>query len=161
MKYLTADFGSTYTKLTAIDAHREEIVGTAAAFTTITTNVMNGFHEALKRLETAIGTFAYDKLLCCSSAAGGLRMVALARPGADARRRTARRVLERRSSVPFRSRYPKRNGSDRGHRARPGVVVRGYRRGQREVIVSNARKLADAKGDFSSSSPGTKVPTTR
>ena len=28
MKYLTADFGSTYTKLTAIDASKAEILGT-------------------------------------------------------------------------------------------------------------------------------------
>ena len=37
MKYLTVDFGSTYTKLSAIDADRGCVVATAAAFTTIDT----------------------------------------------------------------------------------------------------------------------------
>ena len=35
MKYLTVDFGSTYTKLTAIDTEIGNVIGTAAAFTTI------------------------------------------------------------------------------------------------------------------------------
>lgn len=77
MKYLTADFGSTYTKLTAIDSQKEEILGTASAFTTIGTNVKDGFNVAFHKLEKQIGRFHYDKLLCCSSAAGGLKMVAL------------------------------------------------------------------------------------
>ena len=77
MKYLTADFGSTYTKLTAIDATKAEVIGTSAAFTTIDTDVMEGYNCALQRLEEKIGVFKYDQLLCCSSAAGGLKMVAL------------------------------------------------------------------------------------
>ena len=40
MKYLTVDSGSTYTKLTAIDTERGDVIGTAAAFTTIETDVM-------------------------------------------------------------------------------------------------------------------------
>ena len=43
MKYLTVDFGSTYTKLTAIDTEIGNVIGTAAAFTTIETDVMEGF----------------------------------------------------------------------------------------------------------------------
>ena len=78
MKYLTVDFGSTYTKLSAIDADRGCVVATAAAFTTIDTDVRVGFRNALARLEESLGEpFAYDELLCCSSAAGGLKMVAL------------------------------------------------------------------------------------
>ena len=77
MKYLTADFGSTYTKLTAIDATKAEIIATSTAFTTINTDVMEGFTLALHLLEDEIGVIKYDKLLCCSSAAGGLKMVAL------------------------------------------------------------------------------------
>lgn len=152
MKYLTADFGSTYTKLTAIDAHREEIVGTAAAFTTITTNVMNGFHEALKRLETAIGTFAYDKLLCCSSAAGGLRMVALglvpeltAKAARTAASSAGAKVIR---TFSFEISETEREAIEA---IEPDLVLLcgGTDGGNREVIVSNARKLADAKGDFS------------
>lgn len=77
MNILTADIGSTYTKLTAIDASAKKILATSAAFTTIETDVMEGFVSAFSKLEDKIGAFKYDELLCCSSAAGGLKMVAL------------------------------------------------------------------------------------
>ncbi len=77
MIILTADIGSTYTKLTAIDSVKKEIVATASSFTTIETDVMEGFRAALKKLEEQIPAFSYDQLLTCSSAAGGLKMVAL------------------------------------------------------------------------------------
>lgn len=77
MRYLTADFGSTYTKVTAIDTDVPKIVGTGAAFTTIETDVMEGLHNAFRELEKEIGKeWTPDKFLCCSSAAGGLKMVA-------------------------------------------------------------------------------------
>ena len=81
MRYLTADFGSTYTKVTAIDTESETILGTGAAFTTIETDVMDGLHEALRTLYDGMGLapgeeWQYDRFLCCSSAAGGLKMVA-------------------------------------------------------------------------------------
>ena len=81
MRYLTADIGSTYTKVTAIDTEAEAILGTAAAFTTIETDVMEGLGEALRALYAAMGLAAgeewpHDRFLCCSSAAGGLKMVA-------------------------------------------------------------------------------------
>ena len=76
MNYLTADFGSTYTKLTAIDVDEAKILATASAFTTIHTDVMEGFNLALQQLKEKAGELSYEKLLCCSSAAGGLTMVA-------------------------------------------------------------------------------------
>ena len=77
MKYLTADFGSTYTKLTAIDSDSRLVLATANAFTTIETDIIDGFNNAMKKLESKLEGFRYDKLLCCSSAGGGLKMVAL------------------------------------------------------------------------------------
>ena len=77
MNLLTVDIGSTYTKLTAIDSIREKIIATSAAFTTIETDVMEGFSSAYGKLKEVAGGFEYDQLLCCSSAAGGLKMVAL------------------------------------------------------------------------------------
>ena len=50
MKILTVDVGSTYTKLTAIDGEKRQILGTSQAFTTIETDVMQGFQEAFARL---------------------------------------------------------------------------------------------------------------
>ena len=82
MNILTVDVGSTYTKLTAIDGEKRQILGTSQAFTTIETDVMQGFQEALGRLtedreDNPCAGFKYDELLVCSSAAGGLKMVAL------------------------------------------------------------------------------------
>ncbi len=77
MRYLTADFGSTYTKVTAIDTDSATIVGTGAAFTTIDTDVTIGLSHAIEELRAKIGMeWQYDHFLCCSSAAGGLKMVA-------------------------------------------------------------------------------------
>lgn len=76
MNLLTADIGSTYTKLTAIDTIQKKIIATSAAFTTIGTDVMEGFSSAYNKLRKK-AKFEYDELLCCSSAAGGLKMVAL------------------------------------------------------------------------------------
>ncbi len=75
--YLTVDFGSTYTKLTAIDTEKECIVGTAKAFTTIETDVRVGFNNAMDLLKKDIGEFTPEKILGCSSAAGGLKMVSV------------------------------------------------------------------------------------
>ncbi len=77
MNILTADIGSTYTKLTAIDTVEKKILATSTAFTTIGTDVVEGFTSAYNKLEQRVGEFRYDELLCCSSAAGGLKMVSL------------------------------------------------------------------------------------
>lgn len=73
---LLIDFGSTYTKLTAIDLDSLSIIATADDFTTASTDVMIGFEKAFARLEAKTGRLDYVKRLACSSAAGGLRMVA-------------------------------------------------------------------------------------
>ncbi|MBR5322670.1 MAG: glutamate mutase L [Clostridia bacterium] len=72
---LLIDFGSTYTKLTAVDVEAEEILGTSAAFTTIFTDINEGLKKALDILEKKIGKLQYEACYACSSAAGGLRMV--------------------------------------------------------------------------------------
>ena len=72
---LLIDFGSTYTKLTAVDVEQEEILGTASAYTTIETDINDGLNEGMQQLEAKIGKVSYDACYACSSAAGGLRMV--------------------------------------------------------------------------------------
>lgn len=72
---LLIDFGSTYTKLTAVDVEEERILGTAAAYTTVQTDINDGLNAGLKLLEEKTGKITYDKCYACSSAAGGLRMV--------------------------------------------------------------------------------------
>ena len=72
---LLIDFGSTYTKLTAVDVESETLLGTAAAYTTVQTDINDGLSEGLAKLEQITGKITYDKCYACSSAAGGLRMV--------------------------------------------------------------------------------------
>ena len=72
---LLIDFGSTYTKLTAVDLDAEEILGTAASYTTVQTDINDGLSDGLKKLEAITGKVEYSQCFACSSAAGGLRMV--------------------------------------------------------------------------------------
>ena len=73
---LLIDFGSTYTKLTAVDVEGEVILGTAASYTTVQTDIGDGLRKGLQLLEEKTGKLDYEKTYACSSAAGGLRMVA-------------------------------------------------------------------------------------
>ena len=73
---LLIDFGSTYTKLTAVDLETESVLGTAAAYTTVQTDINDGLRKGLAALEEKTGKLEYEAKYACSSAAGGLRMVA-------------------------------------------------------------------------------------
>lgn len=81
--YLTIDFGSTYTKLTAIDMDREVILATAKDITTVEDNIMIGFDRAFEKLKQEIektipfSSVEFINKTACSSAAGGLKMVAI------------------------------------------------------------------------------------
>ena len=76
--YLFVDFGSTNTKITLIDIEKEDIAGTAKAYTTVETDVMTGYNNALKLLHEKTGTdYEVVKSLACSSAAGGLKIIAI------------------------------------------------------------------------------------
>ena len=77
-KYLMIDFGSTFTKLTAVDTEKEDIIATASHFTTVATDICVGYHNALKVLKEKIGEdIKFDSIISCSSAAGGLKMCAI------------------------------------------------------------------------------------
>lgn len=73
---LLIDFGSTYTKATAVDLSGPTLLGTGSAYTTVATDVGEGLAVALKELEKQTGKVDYTKRLACSSAAGGLKMIA-------------------------------------------------------------------------------------
>lgn len=77
--YLLIDFGSTYTKLTAVDIDNEVILGTAKDRTTVETDIMEGYEKALSKLNDSLQgrEITYLKKLACSSAAGGLKMIAI------------------------------------------------------------------------------------
>lgn len=77
--YLLIDFGSTYTKLTAVDIEKEEIVATAKDITTVESDIMIGLNNAYNKLMKKLEGYKVEfiKKLACSSAAGGLKMIAI------------------------------------------------------------------------------------
>lgn len=81
--YLAIDFGSTYTKLTAIDLKNKEILTTTKSLTTINEDVTIGYSKAYKELEEILEkklgkeNFEIKYKNACSSAAGGLKIIAV------------------------------------------------------------------------------------
>jgi uncharacterized protein (TIGR01319 family) len=84
---LLIDFGSTYTKVVAVDLRTAEVIGRSQAASTVNTDVREGLLHALVALDDKYSLFAGrpadltaldDKLvLASSSAAGGLRMAVI------------------------------------------------------------------------------------
>ena len=76
---LLADFGSTYTKVMAVDPETEAVLGRSQAPTTIDTDIMIGLKNALAALrrEHGVAEESFERRLACSSAAGGLKMAAI------------------------------------------------------------------------------------
>ncbi|MBQ3192170.1 MAG: glutamate mutase L [Oscillospiraceae bacterium] len=72
---LLIDFGSTYTKVSAVDLESECVLGTASSYTTIQTDINDGLNLALAELEGKTGKLNFAETYACSSAAGGLRMI--------------------------------------------------------------------------------------
>jgi len=72
---LLIDYGSTFTKVVAVEVSKPKLLGCASAVTTVSTNVNEGLKTALLELEKQTGKLKYHKQLACSSAAGGLKMV--------------------------------------------------------------------------------------
>jgi uncharacterized protein (TIGR01319 family) len=72
---LLVDFGSTFTKLTAVDRQSGALLGSAQHRTTVESDLMDGFGAALAQLRAAGVTAAGSgAVLGCSSAGGGLRV---------------------------------------------------------------------------------------
>jgi len=75
---LLIDFGSTYTKLRAIDLERRSLLGAGQGPSTVATDITVGMHQALADLQRRLGALpGFKYRLASSSAAGGLRMVTI------------------------------------------------------------------------------------
>jgi uncharacterized protein (TIGR01319 family) len=73
------DFGSTYTKVTAMDLEREIVLGRAQSPTTIESDITVGLNRALANLNE-VCSFRQEEVCgryACSSAAGGLKIAAI------------------------------------------------------------------------------------
>jgi uncharacterized protein (TIGR01319 family) len=75
---LLIDFGSTYTKLRAVDLGARRVLATAQGPSTVTSDVTVGLDLALAALAAKLGFFPnFTHRLASSSAAGGLKMVTI------------------------------------------------------------------------------------
>jgi uncharacterized protein (TIGR01319 family) len=74
---LLIDFGSTFTKVVAVDLAHIEVVATARVPSTVDTDITIGLEEALEQIAAKANITDLERhaALACSSAAGGLRMV--------------------------------------------------------------------------------------
>lgn len=74
---LLIDFGSTFTKILVVDLSTEEIAGYAQSCTTVDSDITIGLRRALDFLPSRLKDGPFACKLACSSAAGGLGMVAI------------------------------------------------------------------------------------
>ncbi|WP_407306747.1 methylaspartate mutase accessory protein GlmL [Desulfosporosinus sp. SB140] len=142
---LLIDFGSTYTKVTIVDLEKEEILGTARAGTTVETNIMDGLYAALAQIPEPPEGWNFIRKLACSSAAGGLKMMAsglVKELTAEAARRAAlgagARVLE------IFSYELTSQDLDKIISSRPDILLLagGTDGGNKEILLKNAEMLS-------------------
>ena len=144
------DFGSTYTKVAAVDLEQDTFIGRAQAPSTVDTNVTQGLSRAIHLLkeQTGITEPEISLRLACSSAAGGLRMVAIGLIGrltAEAANRAALGagakvvgVMERKLNW---------RTVEELEASRPDVILLagGTDGGNHEVILLNAQVIAQSR----------------
>jgi hypothetical protein len=148
---LLIDFGSTYTKLTAVDLDTAQVLATADDFTTASTDVMIGFEKALKELQEKTGDITYEKRLACSSAAGGLQMIACGLVPALTAKAAKLAAFGAGAKVIKTYAYElTKSDVDEIDQKNPDILLLtgGTDGGNREVIEHNARMLATAKRAF-------------
>lgn len=167
MKILTVDVGSTYTKLTAIDSEQHAIIGTAQSFTTIETDVMTGFENAYrilteKRDDNPCANFKHDELIVCSSAAGGLKMVALGLVP-DLTSKAARTAASNAGAKVVKTYAYEISGDEEKeiYDINPDLVLLcgGTDGGNKEVITANAKRLCNIDRNFTTIVAGNKSAT--
>lgn len=159
MHYLTVDFGSTYTKLTLIDVANAKIVATASAFTTITTDVLEGFNNAWQKILAQHPDAHYDRLLSCSSAAGGLKMVALGLVPSLTSKAAKMAASSAGAKVVKTYAYEISHAEQEEiYEINPDLVLLcgGTDGGNKEVILANARRLAEIDRPFAIIAAGNK-----
>ena len=147
MIYGLVDFGSTFTKLALVDGGTGALLSTSQHPTTIDTDVFEGYDAALSAALASAGVAGVDRVLAASSAAGGLRMVAVGLVDdltASAAKRAALSAGAKVEGV-----WSGTLGDDAARQIRaraPDVILfaGGTDGGDRERVLHNARRLARA-----------------
>ena len=148
---LLVDFGSTFTKVVAVDLLEGKVLGTARAATTVGTDILEGLSAAVESLAVQTGLSGYDVRLACSSAAGGLRMAAVGlvpQLTAEAAKQAALSAGARITGV-YSYELGREDLTDL-ERSRPDIVLLtgGTDGGNRTALLHNARALASLSQPF-------------
>jgi uncharacterized protein (TIGR01319 family) len=144
---LLVDFGSTHTKILAVDLDREEVIGRSQAVTTVAEDITIGLNNALELLfsqhrlneRDVIGRYA------SSSAAGGLRMAAIGLVPALTLEAARRAALGAGAKVVWSSGFeldPEKIGEVEAAACDIVLLTGGTDGGDKNVILHNAKLLA-------------------
>lgn len=161
---LLIDFGSTNTKVTAVDVDSGRLLGTAASFTTVQTDIGDGLKDALLALEQSCGKLDFSQRFACSSAAGGLKMVASGLvPSLTAE---AARLASLGAGAKIAKTYSYQLTDEdiaEIDRIKPDIflLTGGVDGGNTECILHNSRMLATCKADFPVLLAGNRVAAAR
>lgn len=148
---LLIDFGSTYTKVTAVDLAAERLLGTASSYTTVATDVNEGLAKAMESLFEKTGPLEFERRCACSSAAGGLKMISCGLvPELTAE---AARMASLGAGAKVMKVYAYQLTEEDGEEIdalRPDIflLTGGTDGGNRDTIIANARVLAGIKSRF-------------
>ena len=149
---LLVDFGSTYTKVLAVDIDKEDLVGRAQAITTVAQDITIGLNNALEELFSNYHIVERDVIgkYASSSAAGGLRMAAIGLVPALTLEAARRAALGAGAKVVWSSGYELDIEKIREVEAASCEIVLlsgGTDGGDKDVIIHNARLLARSSID--------------
>lgn len=153
MKYiLTADIGSTFTKLTAFDMEERKTLASARAFTTARNNVAEGFHIALNEIYLQCGRLEFSERLAASSAYGGLKMVSVGLvPSLTSK--AAKLAANSAGAKVIKSFSYELSAAEADEIAEIGpdivLLTGGIDGGNKEVLLANASRIAGINADFS------------
>lgn len=146
---LLMDIGSTYTKAIAVDLDTVKLKAKAKSITTVWEDVNIGVKEVLKELKAMGVDFdAVDHKLVCSSAAGGLKMVAIGLvPGltAEAAKRAALGAGAKVAKVYCYELTDTELQEIVDYSPDLILLAGGTNGGNKEVIMHNARKIAESQ----------------
>ena len=149
---LLVDFGSTYTKVLAVDIDRENVIGRTQAITTVSQDITIGLNYALEELVSTYHIKESDVIAkyASSSAAGGLRMAAIGLVPALTLEAARRAALGAGAKVVWSSGYEldtEKIGEVEGVSCDIVLLSGGTDGGDKDVIIHNARLLARSSID--------------
>ena len=149
---LLVDFGSTFTKVMAVDPDGETVLGRAQSPTTIETDIMTGLGMAMDSLHEQCGVSpdSFSRRYASSSAAGGLKMAAIGLVPSLTLEAARRACLGAGAKVVCSYGYeidPEIIIEIENHKCDIVLLAGGTDGGNKKVIIHNARELASSTLD--------------